>query len=648
MNNLQQELNFSIVDTQMTVDAMRNSGYKSTTHALAELIDNSLEAGASEIEIIGVSRRDDNTGRITLQELAVLDDGAGMNSDHLRGSLRYGHGTRRAERAGIGRFGLGLPNSSMSQARRVDIWSWRRGVTNAVHTRLWLDDVERGQSEIPAPDKKRIPDVYKDASKCGFKDTGTLVIWSDLDRVEWKQAATTFRHAEALLGRIYRRFLAKPQERLHTSDSRNEEIGNQRRIRCISVFEDDDRISLEKDGIVDVRPNDPLYLMSGTSCPEDFGTGPMFIELEASPFSVPISYKGLIHTVQVRAAYAAPYARDSQDPKAQWPEKLKGLDAGRTPWGKHAEHNRGVSLMRAHREIQLDESWTSGDDPRERWWTVEVDFPTSLDEIFGVTNNKQSTTTFQRLARFDHRREKLPNEETVGDVRRRMEEEGDPRAGLLNLRTQIENTIKPMRDRVRQSRRRRRTNHDSDADQKADAKATAVIKKRAHEGHKGQSDQAGEQGSPQEHQQAQVESLVEKHHMHQRDALRKIEETIKVGSRVRWLGSRQSSPAFFDVEPLPNVIQVALNMNHPVYEYLYEIMRSDADSLESLEEDEIRERLEKVEAAFRILLYSWARYEEEQNQGSLRQVRNTRIEWGKYAEEFFGEDDDEIPPANSV
>ena len=41
-----------------------------------------------------------------------------------------------------------------------------------------------------------------------FDDSGTLVVWSDLDRVEWKQASTTFKHTELLIGRIYRRFLA--------------------------------------------------------------------------------------------------------------------------------------------------------------------------------------------------------------------------------------------------------------------------------------------------------------------------------------------------------------------------------------------------------------------------------------------------------
>ena len=82
----------------------------------------------------------------------------------------------------------------------------------------------------------------------------------------------------------------------------------------------------------------------------------------------------------------------------------------------------GVSLIRAHREIQLDDSWASGDDPRERWWTVEIDFPTALDEIFGVTNNKQETTTFQRLARYHWKREALLGEESNVDVRRRMED----------------------------------------------------------------------------------------------------------------------------------------------------------------------------------------------------------------------------------
>ena len=638
------QLEFSIIDIRMTVEAMRDSGYKSTTHALAELIDNSIEGGATAIEIFGISRRDGHTGRFTLKELAVLDNGEGMDKNTLRGSLRYGHGTRQ-QRQGIGRFGLGLPNSSMSQARRVDVWSWQSGVTNALHTWLSIDEVERGTSEISEPELQPIPDVYRDAGRSGFGDSGTLVVWTNLDRVEWKRASTAFKHTEILLGRIYRRFLAKPAERLHSDDSRADEIGPRRTITCIPIQDNDGLIEVQEADVVEVRQNDPLYLMTGTSCPEDFGPGPMFTELDASPFTVQVRYKGTEYGVRVRASYAHAHVRDSLAPDAAWPEEWKGKDAGHAPWGKHADQNMGVSLVRAHREIQLDDSWVSGDDPRERWWTVEVDFPTELDEVFGITNNKQGTMTFQRLARYEWKREALPGEESSGDVRRRMEEEGDHRADLLDLRTQINRAIGAMRPRVRVARKRRDGHRDIDEDQKADAKATAAIKRRVEEGHQGESDRAGESGTEEEHKEAQVEFLVEKHRLDQSDALQRVAETIEAGNRVRWIQSAQSSAAFFDVESLPNVIQVALNTNHPVYSHLYDIMHPDVDELT---EDEVRERLARAAAAFRILIYSWARYEEEQTDRARRQVRDARVEWGKYAEEFFDEDDGSIAPTDLV
>ena len=638
------QLSFSIIDPKMTVRAMRDSGYKSTTHALAELIDNSIESQARAIEVFGVSRRNDRTGRYTLKELAVLDNGEGMDRDTLRGSLRYGHGTRR-ERRGIGRFGLGLPNSSMSQARRVDVWSWQSGATNALHTHLSLDEVEDGRSVIPEPEQRAIPRIYREASRIVFRDSGTLVVWSSLDRVEWTQASTTFKHTELLIGRIYRRFLAKQSERLPADDPRESEIGSRRTITLIPLRETAEGTEVQADDIVSVRPNDPLYLMTGTSCPESFGPGPMFKELEESPFLVPVRYQGRDYQVRVRASYARPHVRDSSATEADWPEEWVGKDAGRAPWGKHADQNMGVSLIRAHREIQLDDSWVSGDDPRERWWTVEVDFPTQLDEVLGVTNNKQGTMTFQRLARYDWRRESLPGEESSGDVRRRMEEDGDPRCYLLDLRKQITNAIHLLRHRSRQAKQLRGPRHVLDEDQKADAKATAAIKRRMQEGHEGESDKAGETGSEQEHRESQVESLTEKHHLDRSDALQRIDETIRAGSRVRWIQSAQSSPAFFDVESLPNVVQVALNTDHPVHSDLNDIMHPD---VEDMTEDEVRERLARAAAAFRILIYSWARYEDEQTEKLRRQVRNARIEWGKYAEEFFDEDDDSVPPTDLV
>ena len=635
---------FSIIDPGMTVDAMRNSGYKSTTHALAELIDNSIESHATEIELFGISRRDERTGRFTLKELAVLDNGEGMNRDTLRGSLRYGHGTRR-ERRGIGRFGLGLPNSSMSQARRVDVWSWKSGVTNALHTWLSLDEVEGGAREIPEPELGEIPSVYLKVARNCSGDTGTLVVWSDLDRVEWKLASTTFKHTETLIGRIYRRFLAKPSERLHPGDSRGDEIGERRTIKLIPIREENGQAEVQNDDVVEVRPNDPLYLMTGTSCPEEFGPGPMFEELESSPFTIPVEYHGEKHVVRVRASHARPHVRDSCDSEAAWPQEWKGKDSGRTPWGKHANQNMGVSLVRAHREIHLDDSWASGNDPRDRWWTVEVDFPTALDDMFGVTNNKQGAMTFQRLARYDWRREMLEGEESSGDVRRRMESDGDSRIYLLNLHKQIKQAIEVMLKRVKEARQRRSPRHVFEEDQKADAKATTAIKRRLKQGYQGESDKAGATGSEEDHRNAQLESLTERHHLGRKEALWRIEERLRLGNRVEWIETTQNNAAFFDIESLPNVIQVALNTKHPVHRYLFDIMHS---NVENLPEHEVRLRLAQAAAAFRILLYAWARYEEEQTDRAQRAIRNARVEWGQYAEEFFDEDDDSISPTDLV
>ncbi len=645
MKPSENQLSFSIIDTKMTVAAMRSSGYRSTTHALAELIDNSIEAGATAIEIFGVSGQDENTERITLKELAVLDNGSGMDAITLRGSLRYGHGTRESRR-GIGRYGVGLPNSSMSQASRVDIWSWKTGVTNALYTWLSIEDVELGREEIPDPQLRAVPEVYLRSSQNGFEDSGTLVVWSDLDRVEWKRASTTFRHIETLLGRIYRRFLASPSERLHMKDERGYEIGERRTITCIPVEVDRDSLDIQNDSIIRVKPNDPLYLMSGTSCPEQFGAGPMFVELEASPFVVPIEYQGRSYNVQVRASYARPHVRDSGHHDAEWPLEWVGKDSGRTPWGKHANNNMGVSMVRAHRELELDISWVSGDDPRERWWTIEVDFPTALDEVFGVTNNKQGTMTFQRLARYEWQREAMPGEETVGDVRRRMEEDGDHRVSLLDLRRQIQNAIGLMRPKIRQSRQSRTDRHVLDDDQKADAKASAAIKRRIDEGHKGESDRKEEIGTEEEHVEEQVNTLVENHHLEKSYALQKVVETIEKGNRVRWIEASQTSPVFFDVEPQPSVLQVVFNTNHPVHSFLYDLLEPE---FEEMSDDDVRDRLSRAHAAFRILLYAWARFEEEQSsEQERRRIRNTRIEWGKYAEEFFDEEDGSLPPTDLV
>ena len=142
-----EQLKFSIVSPKLTIEALRDSGYKDTDHAIAELIDNSIEAKATLVEVVAVERAPEPGvaySRAQIKEIAVVDDGVGMDRETLRRALRVGDGTRldRKQR-GIGRFGVGLPLASISQCRRVDIWTWQNGPDNALHCYLCLDENQR-------------------------------------------------------------------------------------------------------------------------------------------------------------------------------------------------------------------------------------------------------------------------------------------------------------------------------------------------------------------------------------------------------------------------------------------------------------------------------------------------------------------------
>src|SRR5690242_14617943 len=101
----------AIVSNANFVVATRDTGYRSLASALAELIDNSLQASATRISI---HLQEDKIGSDLW--VAVLDDGCGMDASTLRIALQFGGTDRFNDRSGPGRFGMGLPNSSLSHA----------------------------------------------------------------------------------------------------------------------------------------------------------------------------------------------------------------------------------------------------------------------------------------------------------------------------------------------------------------------------------------------------------------------------------------------------------------------------------------------------------------------------------------------------
>src|SRR5205085_8723997 len=82
---------YSVVALDRFIEATRDSGYKNTSAAVAELIDNSFEANASVVEVV-IYEQNINARREI--EVIISDDGHGMTPSTLRLALQFGGSTR--------------------------------------------------------------------------------------------------------------------------------------------------------------------------------------------------------------------------------------------------------------------------------------------------------------------------------------------------------------------------------------------------------------------------------------------------------------------------------------------------------------------------------------------------------------------------
>jgi hypothetical protein len=155
------------------MQSLRGFGYSPET-AVADIVDNSIAAGASTIDI----EIDWNDGD---PRIAILDDGRGLDHEGLVAAMRFGCSGPLAERIGddLGRFGLGLKTASLSQCRKMTFAGRREGRTGAL---TWdIDEVATRKrwdavvpSELPPSPLVQLLDE---------RHHGVLVIWERMDAI---------------------------------------------------------------------------------------------------------------------------------------------------------------------------------------------------------------------------------------------------------------------------------------------------------------------------------------------------------------------------------------------------------------------------------------------------------------------------------
>jgi anti-sigma regulatory factor (Ser/Thr protein kinase) len=338
------QMRTSLVSESNFLRASRDSGYKGLSTAIGELVDNSLQACAKKIEIyVREIRNADGKREISI---GVLDDGLGMDLPTLQGALQFGGTLRFNDRGGLGRFGMGLPNSSMSQAPRVEVFSWRPGMS-CLWTYLDVQEfVRRKRKHVPRVRAAELPNWASPFAS----ESGVLVVWSQCDRLKFRKANTIADRLRPILGRMY--FYAL-QEGL--------------------------RLMVNGD---EVTPVDPLF----RSVPTIAGSATLFAE--------PLMYEVAVPGTEASSLVEV---RFSELPVKEWaplPNEVKrtlGIVGG-----------AGVSVQRLGREI--DHGWllmgTKRKENYDDWWRCEIRFSPVLDEMFGVTHTKQGIRPSTDLKEF--------------------------------------------------------------------------------------------------------------------------------------------------------------------------------------------------------------------------------------------------------
>ncbi len=370
-----------VVLSGQALQSLRDSGF-SLPAALGEPLDNSLEADANVIQIL-MQESKNKSGKKHIHRIVISDDGCGMDHDTLHHYLQLGFSTRYMSKDTIGKYGVGAKLAALNFGRRIDVWSRTSAGEAWRHVLFDLDDaLERERAGnmvmIETPDNAPIPDDLKHFLPQG---TGTVVVWSKVDRLEEGRRAPDANalrvEVEKELSRIFRHFL-------HGGI----------------------KISVNDTALL---AHDPLFLLEGTWADKiltDHLSGAE--EDERRPNLVDHFGGELLCEEPISVAGSEATLRVTLYPKEV--TRSRGLGGDKLAKQLRVPDNEGsISFVRLNREINytnVPRLFPRGVQEPDRFIGIEVSFKPDLDEYFGVRNVKRGVE---------------PHDELRSDLRKRLQ-----------------------------------------------------------------------------------------------------------------------------------------------------------------------------------------------------------------------------------
>ena len=590
---------------EMTVRAMRDSRYRHPANAIAELIDNSIDARADQVELIIQEKqykaKERNIWRV--HKVAVVDNGHGMSPGTLVQALRFGAGLHGNAAHRIGKYGMGLPTSSVSQCKRVDVWSWENGICEAAHSYIDIGEIEVGkQDTVPEPEFGKPPEEWlKMASSDVIEESGTLVVWSEPDRIT-QRAETIFNHIEEEIGRIYRHFINAKDVSIRMASYRHSD--DMAQLTPVEAFRDRK-----------VRANDPLYLMENTSVDLDGMPDPMFKEYAKEDF--------LVVSEGREAIIQIVYSIANREILGQY----KGETPGNKSYGQHARKNMGISVTRENREISLENYFVRAGGgnsvPMNRWWGCEVSFGRECDDLFGVDHNKQQVAHFASLMK--------QVDQYDGETLQMTLDLASGEDDVLNeVAGHIRNTTRAMMREINKmfAQRPLRPAPDvvgPDEDHSPEGQAEKAVENATREGLKSseikptRTDKDREEKSEIERKN-EIKELFSVEGFNEEEAQDIAETLVRLKKWYKIMPSELDGYQMFSFFRAGGVLTMRLNIHHPIYEFI-----------QGIEGDAFANPVsERTAVGILSMLLSWGRMEDDIEQAAVRmEVQERARAWGR-------------------
>ena len=153
---------------------MSRIGY-TLEEALSDIIDNSIDAKASEVLIRFVRGKD------RIDQIIIADNGRGMRPEELNAAMQYG--VRQQHHKGdLGKYGIGLKAAAFSQCKALSVLSRKDGEDSG---RRWTIEAIKNDWRLEELDIAQVTTVLAgDWAPVDFKRSGALVVLDKLDSLQ--------------------------------------------------------------------------------------------------------------------------------------------------------------------------------------------------------------------------------------------------------------------------------------------------------------------------------------------------------------------------------------------------------------------------------------------------------------------------------